>query len=249
MAAVETVLMIDEFSLFLRGMLQHAPDETRTLLELLRQARHRAPVLRQVVAGSAGLSSFARFHGLGKFLDDLTPVPVEPLDATDAKALAEELIYGAGLRPTPRMAAAVMSDVGLPVPYFIQALCDAARAQAGDCTVVDEATVHVAYRERVLGPVGNQLFRVYRLDYQPYPDATRRAAARILAEVARTPRGASRATLAAICADKNADPPGEFDALMACLSEDYDLAQRASCWQFRSKVLRERWLLFGQASV
>jgi len=247
LAKKRTVLLIDEFSLFLRGMLQRSPEETKALLGLLKQARGGASPVRQVVAGSAGLSSFAQFHGLGAFLDDLSPVPVQPLDGTAAKSLAEELIYGSGLRPLPDLAAAVLDDIGLPVPYFIQALCDAARAQAADGRVVDEATVHTAYRERILGPVGNQLFRVYRLGHQPYPDDMRRAAARILAAMAQSPSGATRSTLKATYREAVGAETG-LEALMACLSEDYDLDERASRWRFRSKVLRERWLLFGQTA-
>jgi hypothetical protein len=248
LAQAKTVLMIDEFSLFLRQMLERSQDETRRVLEILRRARRGSPALRQVVAGSAGLTAYACFHGLGDLLDDLAPVPVNPLDVPHAKALAEELIYGAGLRPSPAMAAAVIADVGLPVPYFIQALCDAARVQAGAATTVEEATVHAAYRERVLGPVGNHLFRVYRLDNQPYPDHLRGAAARILTAVARSAGGATRAALAAAFSAECPDAVAQFDSLLACLSEDYDLEQAGSRWRFRSKALRERWLLFGQMS-
>lgn len=249
MASAQTILMIDEFSLFLRTMLRRSSGETEPLLGLLLEARRRSPPLRQVVAGSAGLTSFARFHGLGDFLEDLTPLPVEPLDVSHGKALAEELIYGAGLRPSPGLAAAVLTDIGPPVPYFIHALCDAARAQAGGAAIVDEATVHAAYRERVLGPVGNQLFRVYRLDHQPYPDSLRRAAACILAGVARSPRGSTRAALAEACRRDCSEAMPEFESLLACLTEDYDLERNGIRWRFRSKALRERWLLFGQTSA
>jgi hypothetical protein len=247
LAGVSTVLLVDEFSLFLRGILQRSQEETKALLELLRQARQGTPPVRQAVAGSAGLSSFVKFHGLGAYLGDLSPVPVKPLDEGTAKGLAEELVYGSGLRPSPGMAGAVLEDIGLPVPYFIQALADAGRAEAADRSVVDEATVHTSYRERLLGPVGNQLFRVYRLDYQPYPDDMRRAAARILAVLARSPRGESRAGLAGVYRKAVGVGTG-LESLLACLSEDYDLGERAGRWQFRSKVLRERWLLFGQTA-
>ena len=249
MAEAGTVLMIDEFSLFLRDTLKRSQDETRRVLEFLRRARRGAPALRQVVAGSAGLTAFARFHGLGDLLADLSPVPVKPLDVPQAQVFAEELIYGSGLRPSPDMATAVIEDIGLPVPYFIQALCDAARVQAGNASTVDAATLHTAYRERVLGPVGNRLFRDYRLDHQPYPDILRRTAARILTAMAQNSRGATRAALAAICRAECPEAIAQFDALLACLSEDYDLEQAGSRWRFRSKVLRERWLLFGQTSV
>ena len=249
LAEAGTVLMIDEFSLFLRETLKRSQEETRRVLEILRRARRGSPALRQVVAGSAGLTAFARFHGLGDLLADLSPVPVKPLDGPQAKALAEELIYGAGLRPSPDMATVVIEDIGLPVPYFIQALCEAARVQAGNASAVDEATVHAAYRERVLGPVGNHLFRVYRLDNQPYPDHLRGAAARILAVAARNAGGATRAALATAFRAECPDVLAQFDSLLACLSEDYDLEEVGSRWRFRSKVLRERWLLFGQTST
>lgn len=249
MAAVGVVVLIDEFSLFLRAILSRSQDETRRLLALLRGARRRTPPLRQTVAGSAGLAAFARFHDLGDFLGDLAAVPVKPLEAAQGEALAEELIYGAGLRPSPGMAAEVLEAIGLPVPYFIHALCDAARMQAGAASIVDEATVRAAYSERVLGPVGNHLFRVYRLDYQPYPETLRGAAAHILTELARSPRGSSHAALAAMCRRAWPDAVAQLPSLLACLSEDYDLEEDGRRLRFRSKALRERWLLFGQTSA
>ena len=244
LAAHHALVLLDEFSLFLRIAIKNDGSRLRVILELLKEHRYASPPLHVALAGSAGLSAYLNFHGMQSLLGDLIPVDLKPLERGQASVLAEELFYGSGFKPSSDAAHAVLDEIGIPVPYFVHVLCDAAREQAGTATVVTADVVRTAYRDRILGALGNYVFKVYRLDQQSYPEALARPAGRILRALAEKPNGVAESKLRKLFREAGRTED-EFDSLMACLSEDYDVEKRSTSWRMRSKVLRDRWLLFG----
>ena len=142
-----------------------------------------------MLAGSAGLSAYVHFHGLGTYFQDLHGLDLPPLANGPASDLAEELLYGAGLLPFPEVAARVLSHVGEPVPYFVHAVINAVVEEAAAGDEVSPELVDRAYFERVLGTPGNEMFKVYNLRARPYPPEILPGASRVLETLARNPRG------------------------------------------------------------
>ena len=243
MGALDAVLLIDEFSVFLRRALDEGRSDAERLAELLRVGRQAATSpARQVLAGSSGLSSYVRFHDLGHLFDDLAPIEVPPLQEDTATALAEELLYSQGRLPYPEAGAQVLAEIGEPVPFYIHALIQAAcdETESGDAVGAD--TLRRAYRERILGTRGNDLFGVYRLAHQPYPPAMKPVAARLLKALAARPMGLTEAQLTKAAGALAPALGGSIEPLLACLEEDYDLVLRNGRWAMRCKVLRDRWM-------
>lgn len=240
LGAVGTVLLIDEFSVFLRRALERSHDETVALLDLLTRSRTSETPTRQVLAGSAGLSTYVHFHGLDRAFAGLCEVQLLPLDRRDAAVLVEELLYGEQQLPSPEVIDEVLEDIGEPIPYFLHALIQAAGEEEGEGQAIDRDRVNRAYRETLLGPRGNVHFREYQIAHQPYPGKFRRAASRLLAEMARKPEGVEGECLKEVFAGVIPDS-GKLEPLLSCLREDYDLVERDGRWKMRSKVLRDRW--------
>ncbi len=237
------VLVIDEISVFLRSTHERDPQEARQLLELLAHSRRGPAPTRQVFAGSAGLSNYIRFFDLAPSLEGLTPLDVLPLSQADGAILAEELLYGAELTPSPQAVSRMLEVVGEPIPYFLHALAGAVVEENPHRSLVTPDMVDRAYSQRILGDRGNNFFRIYRIGDQPYPVPLRRAAARLLTEIARAPEGSAEETLKKTFLRVARGEQERFEPLLACLQEDFDLILQGGRWRIRSKVLRERWAL------
>jgi hypothetical protein len=242
LADAGVVLLLDELSVFLRAALSKQRSEAESLLLLLAELR-RQQQLRMVLSGSAGLTSYVAFSGLTIHLQDVTPLDLPPLAREDAAGLSEELIYTTGSLPTPDAAEQVLAEVGEPVPYFVHALVNET-CGSGRMETVNAALVRDAYRNRLLGPVGNFFFKLYRLRNQPYPAALLPAAASLLNELASHDDGCPLSELErAFIATAPDEHSGGLRLLLACLEEDYDLVESDGRWLMRCKVLRDRWSL------
>ncbi len=240
---VGTIVLVDEFSVFLRRFLDQGPEEReemRMISEILARSRRAPQPTRQVLAGSAGLSSFLFFHHLADPFADLEGVSLEPLATQDAAVLTEELFYGARQVPSPGVVEQVLSEVGAPIPFFLHVLVDATCQKSDEVGRLDADVVRRAYREGLLGSGGNTYFRDYRLDHQPYPPGLRRAAGALLKELAGEPGGIPTPRLREIFKKVGAEPES-FEPLLSCLQEDYDLTEHDERWTMRPKVLRDRW--------
>jgi len=238
LGAAGAILLVDEFSVFLRSALDEQPEEMKVVSEILAQSRQAPKPTRQVLAGSTGLSTFLHFYGLDKLFEDLGDVTLEPLDSDWAAVLAEELLYGAHQTPTPDVVKAILAEVGAPVPYFIHGLISMTRDR-GDVTV---ETVRQAYHDDLLGSLGRDSFSAYRLATQLYPKDLVKPAVALLRALAESPEGLPEMDLQQLFVDAGADA-SRFSPLLSCLQEDYDLVDHDGRWTMRSKVLRERWSL------
>ncbi|MBI4703958.1 MAG: hypothetical protein HY744_22855 [Deltaproteobacteria bacterium] len=235
------ILALDEISLLLRSVVKHhgTNDAWRDLLGVLNTGSGTLP---QVIAGSTGLSAFARLHGLGDVLDHLVPVSLEPLDPADARWLIEEMLLSDERRPMPDVAAAVLEHLGAAVPYFVHAFADGLRSATSPGGAVTRAAVERLHARWVAGSAATNVFAGYRLRNQAYARGCHETAKAILDAVARTPEGLPRSELEAAFRSR---PPAQagvtLDVLLPCLCEDFDLIQIDGRWSFRSKLLRERW--------
>lgn len=242
------VLLLDEFSVFLREAHQSQPEEARRLAEILARARSGSTPVRQVLAGSTGLTSFMKFRGLTESFADLVPLDLPPLTPSLARMLVEELLYGEELVPSPAVIHAILETVGEPIPYFLHAVVNAVVEESPARSLLkDPGLVARAYAERILGPLGNGLFSDFRLRERPYPRELLPAAARLLREFSRTGAGLEIGVLRDLFASEtsgvSALEGASLETLLACLQEDYDVTEENGRWRLRSKVLRDRWTL------
>ncbi len=240
LGTADTILLVDEFSIFLRRALDQSLEEAKMIAEIMARSRCGPEPTHQVLAGSAGLNSFLLFHDLAAHFADLEGVALAPLEPQDAAVLIEELLYGERQSPSPEVVEEILAQVGAPIPFFLHVLIDAIREKSTETGRLDADAVRWAYRVGLLGSRGNSHFREYKLDHQPYPDTLLKAATDLLLEVARESAGAPKERLRQVFV-KSAPSPDDFEPLLSCLQEDYDLAERDGRWAMRSKVLRERW--------
>ena len=238
----EIVLLVDEFSLFLREMWDKNKPDLNTYLEIFHRLRTRSEKpLVSVFAGSAGLSTYIELLGMHRLFDDLIPVDIPPVKKDEAKLLAEELFYGMEKAPSPDAIKRLTELTGgdETVPYFVHALAHYSTEQAGRRREIIVSDVEQAYYDRLLGAPGNVCFRDFILRERSYPNEYRAPASRILKELSRqAPALIAEAGLRELCGDAC-----DFDKLMICLEEDYDLVRQGDEWRMRSRVIADRWRL------
>lgn len=236
------VLLIDEFSLFLREMLEKNGADLKSFLEIFHRLRTQPDrPLTAVFAGSAGLSTYVELFGMHALFTDLVPVDIPPVTQGEAKLLAEELFYGMGKVPSPAAIARLVELTGNDdtVPYFVHALAHYTTEQAGRKREIGVADVETAYYDRLLGPAGNICFRDFILRERAYPEGYRSCASPILKALSsRVLEAIPEAELKVLCGDRVV-----FDKLMICLEEDYDLVRQGDTWRMRSRVIADRWRL------
>jgi len=238
----EMVLLIDEFSVFLREMQEKNKEELIGFLKTLKEIRTREKrPLPCIFAGSSGLATYIEFYGLKEFFNDLESVDIPPINEQEAHILAEELFYGMGKLPGLPVIARVVTLTGKKdsIPYFIHALAHETSAEAGTRTELKENDVQNAYYDRLLGPTGNTFFRDFLLREKAYPKPCRPCASAVLKALScgfpePFPEKELRAMFTQEC---------EYEKLITCLEEDYDLVKSEGSYRMRSKVLADRWRL------
>lgn len=236
------MLLIDEFSLFLRDMSDNDAVGLKTFLEMFYKLRTRTnhPLL-AVFAGSAGLSTYIELYGMHALFADIASVDVPPVTASEARLLAEELFYGMEKLPTTSAIGRLVELTGddETVPYFVQALASYAAEQAGRRRQIRADDVELAYYDRLLGPSGNVCFRDFILRERTYPGSYRSCASPILKKLSRkAPDVVAEDELQRLCKEGC-----DFKKLMTCLEEDYDLVHSENGWRMRSRVIADRWRL------
>lgn len=228
--------------------LQRQPDGPARVEHLLKWLRWLRQTFRSrvhwVFLGSIGLDSFVEEHNLGKTVNDLTPMELEPLTRDEAHVFLERLGAGARLSLDRPMREAILDHIGWPIPYFLQivfhSLIDLDRRP------VAPADVEIAYAQ-LLRPENAGYFDTWRqrLEAQfPGPDA--RACRSILTAVCTAPQGLPRARLVdVLMAD---EPAGDVDRveerlarLLLVLQRDGYLVEQNGMYAFRSFLLRDYW--------
>lgn len=238
----EIILLIDEFSVFLRYMQEKNEDDLKNFLSIFKEIRTREKrPLPCIFAGSSGLTTYIEFYGLKELFDDLESVDIPPISEQDARILAEELFYGMGKLPGLAVIDRIVTLTGKKdsIPYFIHALAHETSAEAGTRKALNANDVQNAYYDRLLGPTGNIFFRDFLLREKAYPKPCRPCASAVLKALScgfpqSFPEKELRAMFTLEC---------EYEKLITCLEEDYDLVKSKGSYRMRSKVLADRWRL------
>lgn len=242
LADIRILLLVDEFSVFLREMHENNCDELKRFLKLFRSIRVRKKnPLTVVLAGSSGLSTYIEFFKLRQYFDDLSAVDLPPVSDEDARVLIEELFYGMDKIPSPHVIDSVMAHTGRndPIPYFIQSLVNETVAESGIQQKLLENHVADAYYDRLLGPAGNSYFKDFLMRERTYPKSCKPCASAVLKILARQfPDPVSESVLR-----KSFPVDCDYEKLMSCLEEDYDLVHSENEFRLRSKALADRWRL------
>lgn len=241
------LLVIDEMPelLLALGRDEHGTQRISRLLHWLRALRqtHRQNV-RWIFLGSIGLDSFVDDRHLRKAINDLTPLSLEALSATEADRFLLELGESNGLPLSAEERAYIIDRVGWPLPHHLQivfhALIDSGATQ------VNTTGVEVAFRHLLL-PTNLSQFDTWRqrLDEQfGQSDAT--AAKDILRHLCQHPDGRKRAqVLNALMSTRQAAEPAvveeQLARLLLMLQRDGYLLESAGRYTFRSFLLREYW--------
>jgi hypothetical protein len=120
----KTVIMVDEFSLFVLDRASKAPDATKGLLYHLRSLQQRHPNVTWLFTGSVGLDVVTRRFGLGGALLDLQPFPLSPFTEPEARsylnALADSGQVSRRLRIEDDVFAHLARELGWLAPYYLQ---------------------------------------------------------------------------------------------------------------------------------
>jgi len=244
------VLLVDEFSLFLRSLVDRDRRNAEALLDNLAQLRTRElDPLRMVVSGSTGLTAYIQFEGLEAVLADLVPVDVEPLEQAIAAMLAEELLLCGGLLPREEDIGEFLAHVGQPIPYFLHVLAGVLIDRVAPGSVLTRDEIGNAYDRGLMGIDSAEHFKPFRLEDRPYPVHLRGVARNVLTVLAHAPRPVQTAPLKTLAEEAEAvASPEDFVKLLSCLEEDFDLQQEDAGWSMRSKVISDRWRRFHPRS-
>ena len=236
------ILLIDEFSMFLREMNDRESEKLHHFLDSFKNLRmnHSKPLV-TVFAGSSGLSTYIQLYGMKDLFSDLTTVDVPPVTAKEAQLLAEELFYGMDKLPSPDILNLLVNLTGGDdsIPYFVQALTHYSSEQSGHRRVIQDTDIETAYYDRLLGPSGNIFFRDFILRERTYPEEYRSSASSILKCLSQAvPKDVTEIKLRKLCQSECS-----FEKLMTFLEEDYDLVRSSDRWRMRSRVIADRWRL------
>ncbi len=275
--AARWLVMVDELPVFVSTLLRAGasagpPDglssrptpagvaRARAFLDWLRDARQDRRAQRRVrwlVAGSVGLDTIARRHGLGSTINDLRVERLGALSRPLAVELLKRLAATYRLTLTTAVVERVLDRTGWLIPYHLQlvfsALRDRARwrargapGEAGPPPPLTVADVDRAY-DTLLAPQHRAYFDPWRqrLDLELGPVDGDRALA-LLEVIARDPRGATSDTVRQRARAAGADEATTaylLDVLEAdgYVTRDGDGEGGGWRWRFRSPLLADYW--------
>ncbi|RPI84383.1 MAG: ATP-binding protein, partial [Planctomycetaceae bacterium] len=209
-------------------------------LRWLRQSFHKS--VHWIFLGSIGLDSFVEEHNLGKTVNDLTHMTLEPLTPDEAHVFLERLGAGARLSLDRPMRDAILQRIGWPIPYFLQILFHALVDL--DRRPVKPADVDEAYNH-LLSPESFGYFDTWRQRLETQFTAADAAACRtLLTATCAVPQGLPRERLLdALMAAAPAADPAEVELrlarLLLVLQRDGYLISQNGQYAFRSFLLRD----------
>ncbi len=228
----------------------------RGFLDWLRDARQdrRAQAqVRWLVAGSVGLDTIARRHGLGSTINDLRVERLGALSRPLAVALLKRLATTYRLTLTTAVVERVLERTGWLIPYHLQLVFSAlrdraswrARGGSADAGEVLAAPLTVADVDRAYDTLLAPQHRAYfdpwrqRLDTELGPVDAERALA-LLEVIVRDPRGATEDTVQHRARAAGADQVTTAYLLDALEADGY-VTREGERWRFRSPLLADYW--------
>ena len=250
-----TLIMLDEISLYISARLRSSEQTAIDFLHHLRALRQRYPKVRWLLTGSVGLDVVARRATLSGALLGLTPFPLEPFTAEEAKAyLNYRIKTGLVLRSFALDEESFdyfHAELGWLSPYYIDHIADAVRP-SGPVAITGRALatrddIDRAY-EALLAPAMRQHFAAFDEHITKNfgtQDQNRLRAILNLCAIA-----ADGEMFTTLHASLTASNPGlsarEMSGLMDILTSDGYLLHDGDpkrC-RFRSGLLRRYWLKY-----
>lgn len=247
-----TVIMIDEFSLFVWGLSRKDPDGARTLLYHLRRLQQEYANVSWLLTGSIGLDVVARRLNLEGALLDFETFGLAPFDDGAARSfLLEQSNDGLLDQPydlTEDGFTHLSRELGWLSPYYLAHIARLVKpaAQAGGRASAGRMEVERAF-EALLSPLHRSYFAPWleHIRKNFLPEDTGRLEL-ILARCCQTAAGETEETLLGLL---NPTPGAvglrALKDLLLSLGNDGYLVKDADRWRFRSGLLRRYWLEYN----
>lgn len=244
------MFLVDEITIFTKALLDSqgvtaASDFLYKLRQLCREHRK----VRWLFTGSIGLDTIARRHGFEGSLVDLEIFSLAPFSSTTAREFLQHVARRNDAVMTDDALSTICSRLGWLSPYYLERIGEAACENASASKEVDRQAADLA-ADSLLGLAQRTYWSTWRehLD-KNYPEPERTRLFTILAEISRSPNGASVDALLLILNRTGAGKPlGERDlhSYLDTLEADGYLAadQKRARFRFQMNLLREWWLRY-----
>ncbi|HKV10167.1 MAG TPA: AAA-like domain-containing protein [Thermoanaerobaculia bacterium] len=243
------VFLVDEITIFTKALLDGQSVEVASdFLYKLRQLCQKHRKVRWLFTGSIGLDTIARRHGFEGALVDLQIFPLEPFSEGTAKAFLQQISERNGVVMTEDAASTICERLGWLSPYYLEKIGEAACDDVPHGQEVDREAANRA-AESLLNLAHRTYWSTWRehLD-KNYQEPERTRLFTVLAEIARSPDGASLNTLLLTLNQAGSEPltesglRGYLDTLEA---DGYLTAnQDRSRFRFQMNLLRDWWLRY-----
>lgn len=246
-----TLLLIDEFPLFVLEYAKRDPDGVRTFLYHLRRLQQGFPNVSWFLTGSVGLDVVARRFKLEGALLDFEIFPLEPFTREEARSfLAEQSDLGrfdAPLEYTDEAFDRLVGELGWLSPYYLYHLARCTRPthrlRADGPPIAEVADVVQAF-DTLLQPAYRMYFAAWpeHIEKNFPPDETARLRS-ILEKCCGHADGEMESTLLGhLISTFAAVSPRELKDLLSSLAGDGLLMKDGDRWRFRSGLMRRYWL-------
>jgi hypothetical protein len=247
----QTLIMLDEFSIFINLLSRRSQPETEQLLRWFREWRQRlvdTPV-RFLLTGSIGIDTVLRRLQLGDTVNDCRSIEMRPPSDAEGKRFLKQRAAENGIVMSPAIATKIIELIGPPWFYFLNIFLAELRSwtqrERRDPTVKDLPSI---YQDRLVGPGNENVKHMWdKLDVMFSP-AEQRFAKALLKHLCKVPEGMTRTDMEHV--HVQIFPPGEshdlasFDFVLRVLRHDGYLIQETRSSQrtrFSSNLLRDFW--------
>lgn len=235
-----TLLMIDEFPMFLQRLVEASPARARLLLDWFRSVRQAQEAARFLVAGSIGLDAVVARAGLSATINDLATYRLPPLDPARARRLVRALGEGEQLALPDAVVDRIVQVIDWPIPFHLQLVF----AEVFRAHRYGAANLHPDLVDRslaqLLEPDARKHFAHWLERIRASPAEDQAVLRKILALAAKDPSGVGRPALAQV---RFAGPQGiDLEPLLLGLVHDGYLVQDNDRYRFASSLLRHWWL-------
>jgi hypothetical protein len=243
----KTLVLVDEFPIFIRRLLEGPEGKERTQLFLnwFRETRNTCNNVGVetyfLLTGSLGLDAVVRAVGMSGTINDLDTFYLGPLTDEQAETLLVKLSEGEDLPLTPEIRQRIRQHIDWPTPFHLQLLfanlLSLVKYQGHELTV---ELVDNAYG-RLLGLENRKHFShwVERLDESLLTPKERELKKQLLEAAARDPHGIVPSTIVQI-REQYGSGLNERD-ILANLEHDGYLTMHGERWRFTSSLLRDWW--------
>ncbi len=249
----DTLILVDEISLFVKHQLERDEQATKQFLYHLRKLRQAYPNVRWLLTGSIGLDVVARRAGLQGALVGLDIFALKPFSEPSARNYLNALCETDSVRWPFEMDDAafefLVSELGWLAPYYLKLLADRIRP-TGEMGQSGRPTAKIADIERAFDELLLPEYRGYFATWEEHIDKNfPREDAILLFEFleicCEQAEGEAFATLQARLAGSHAAlTPRDMKNLLTALANDGFLMDLNSRWRFRSGLLRRYWLRY-----